>query len=190
MRRFALASAAAVAAVFAASPAVSGITVLGNSLGRSCYEAARDNNGSLSALLGCDAALDAGTMSAHDVVATFVNRGIVKINANRHRDAIADFDRAIALNPNEPESYLNKASAIVRMGGDTQQAIALFSEALQRDTRKPEFAYFGRAIAHEVSGDVTSAYRDYQRARQANPKWEDPQRELTRFRVVRASGSI
>jgi Tfp pilus assembly protein PilF len=75
------------------------------------------------------------------------------------------------------------------MQGDPRQAIALFDEALQRGTTKPELAYYSRAIANEVAGDAKAAYLDYRRAAQAAPKWSEPRQQLSRFTVAKASAS-
>lgn len=178
-----------VATAALAGPAGASVVVLGNSIGHSCYQAALDRNRSDLALKSCDDALESGQMSFHDIVATFVNRGIVKLHREDYRPALADFDHAIALDPAEPESYLNKGSALLRMGADPRQAIALFDEALERNTTRPELAYFSRAIAHEVSGDLQQAYNDYRRAQLAAPKWQEPGRELSRFQIKRVGGS-
>jgi tetratricopeptide (TPR) repeat protein len=180
---------AVILAGLAATPAVASIMVVGNTLGASCYQAARSQSGSDEALSICDRAFKEGEMNFHDTVATHVNRGIVNVYRKDYQSAVADFDRAIAMNPNEPESYLNKGSTLLRMGAGANQAIPLLNESLERNTRKPELAYFSRAIAHEISGDVQSAYADYKRAQELAPRWAQPSRELSRFQVRRASAS-
>lgn len=169
------------------SAANASIQVLGNSVGHGCYVSATMRNGSSNAIRDCDNALNSGLLTDEDTVATYVNRGIVKIYAGSYDSAIADFDRAIKLNPDEPESYLNKGSAILRMEGDPSQAITLFNEALARQTRRPELAYYARAVAHETSGNLGAAYRDYRRAQELAPRWEEPGRELSRFQVRRVN---
>lgn len=188
MRRICSFIGAAVVATLATGAAQAGVLVLGSSLGYHCYSQAKQESASAAALKSCDEALDAGTMSARDIVATHVNRGIIRLNREDHSGAIADFDQAIRLDPQEPESYLNKGSALLRMGRTSDEAIGLFDTALERQTRRPELAYFGRAIAHEVRGDIQSAYLDYRRASRAAPKWQDPREEMSRF-TVRRRGS-
>jgi tetratricopeptide (TPR) repeat protein len=189
MKTLALLTGATIAAGLLAAPAAAGVQVVGNSVGYACYQAAEHSDSSKPALESCDFALKSGLLSHRDTVATHVNRGIVRINREDYQDAIRDFDRAIALDPDQPESYLNKGSALLRMGADAKLAIPLMTEALERKTRRPELAYFGRAIAHEVSGDIQSAYHDYKRAQQAAPEWKDPAQELSRFQVRPATGS-
>ena len=53
--------------------------------------------------------------------------------AARSTLAIADFDRAIALDPNQPEAYLNKGAALIRLNNPTE-ALRLFTVALEHNT--------------------------------------------------------
>lgn len=179
----------ALSAGLISSAASAGVVVVGTSPARGCYESARAENGSPEALRGCNYAFDSGMLNFYETVATHVNRGIVRLFGGDTMGAIGDFDRAIALDPTEAESYLNKGAAYLKLERSAE-ARALFDEALQRRTKRPELAYFGRAIANETTGNIRAAYMDYQRAQAAAPKWEDPARELTRFQVRRTSGSF
>ncbi|HEY0447375.1 MAG TPA: tetratricopeptide repeat protein [Allosphingosinicella sp.] len=176
-------------ACLSSAPASAGVVVVGTSPARGCFESARAENGSEAALRGCNDAFASGMLSFYETVATHVNRGIVRLFGNDTSGAIADFDRAIALDPSEGESYLNKGAAYLKLERNAE-ARALFDEALQRRTKRPELAYFGRAIANETTGDIRAAYLDYQRAQAAAPRWQEPARELTRFQVRRAGGSL
>jgi tetratricopeptide (TPR) repeat protein len=122
-------------------------------------------------------------MSRHDQVATHVNRGILRLRRGLAEAAIADFDEAIQLDPQQPEAYLNKGAALIRLNNPSE-ALGLFTVALEHNTRRPEIAFFGRAIANETLGNIRQAYQDYRRASELSPTWQDPQTELARFRVV------
>lgn len=174
----------AVAALAATVPAAAGVVVLGSSSARLCYEAAESRGATTRKSLGrCDHALEHEALSRHDEVATYVNRGILKLRDNRIDEAIADFDAAIARDPNQAEAYLNKGVASLRRER-WAQAVPLFETALRKETIRPAIAHYGRAVAHEMSGDVRAAYRDYREASRLAPKWRDPQIELARFTVV------
>ena len=164
-------------------PAAAAVTVLGTSSARLCYEAAEARSPAASALEWCDRALGEEANNRHDRVATYVNRGILKLRSQRIDEAIADFDSAIALDAREPEAYLNKGMAFLHDPARAEEAIALFDEALARKTRRPALAYYGRAIAHEGQGRVKQAYRDYREASRLEPKWQEPKIELARFQV-------
>ena len=85
-----------------AFPAVAAVTVIGNSSARLCYEAAESEIFARSSLAYCNRALNEDALTAQDMVATHVNRGILLIRGCKVDQAIADFDRSIVLDRNEP----------------------------------------------------------------------------------------
>ena len=118
----------------------------------------------------CNTALSEEALSRHDTVATHVNRGILRLRRGQVEAAIADFDTAIEMDPNQPESYLNKGAALIRQN-NAADARQLFSIALERNTTRPAIAHFGRAIANEELGNVREAYHDYRRASELDPTY-------------------
>lgn len=168
----------------AASPSFAGVTVIGTSTARLCYEAAESTRSVSAAMLAnCNEALADVALTQRDLVATYVNRGILRLRMNQTDAAIADFDTAIAKDPGEAEAYLNKGMALLRSSEGGGQALTLFDTALAKRTRKPAIAYYGRAIAHEMTGNVRKAYFDYRQASQLAPEWTLPKDELVRFKV-------
>ena len=179
-RLFALAVLVAAASV----PASGAVTVIGSSAARLCYEAADSPlQPSLQDLRHCDQAFDEQSLPLYDTVATHVNRGIIRLRFNRTDEAMADFDRAIRLDPRQPEAYLNRGALLIRLN-DPDAALPMFSMALEHETSRPALAHYGRAIANEALGNVREAYFDYTRASELAPEWEEPRTELRRFRVV------
>jgi tetratricopeptide (TPR) repeat protein len=167
-----------------AAPAAAGIMVVGSSDARLCYEAADSPlNPSGTDIRRCDNALLNDTLSQYEIVATHVNRGILRLRRGTVDEAVADFDRAIALDPNQPEAYLNKGAALIQRQNPSE-ALRLFTVALDRHTSRPAIAHYGRAIANEQLGNVREAYNDYRAASELAPDWADPRTELTRFRVM------
>ena len=183
-RKLLLGAAAGIAACAIAAPASASVVVLGNSNARLCYEAA-DSPGTpeVRDIRNCDDALLHETMTTYDTVATHVNRGILRLRLGRVDEAINDFDRAIAMDANQPEAYLNKGAALLRRE-NAAEAQNLFTMALDRNTTRPAIAHYGRAIANETLGNISAAYRDYTAASQMAPNWREPRLELTRFRVI------
>jgi tetratricopeptide (TPR) repeat protein len=174
----------AVAVAAIAFPAAAAVTVLGSSSARLCYEAAEARSIPSSNSVGrCDEALATEPLTDYEIVATYVNRGILKLRRGQIDGAIEDFNFAIDRDPNEPEAYLNKGMATLRLPNGWEQAVPLFDTAIQRQTRRPAIAYYGRAVAHEMAGEVKAAYRDYRQASVIEPNWRDPQTELARFTV-------
>lgn len=175
-----------IAALLAASsiPAMAGIAVIGASSARLCYESAQSSARPTPRDIDrCDAAFDEAGISHHDLVATYVNRGILKLRRGQVTASIADFDTALSLDPNQPEAYLNKGAALIQQD-DARGALPLFAAALEHHTDRPALAHFGRAIANETLGNVAAAYRDYRMASELDPDWAEPRLELQRFRVA------
>lgn len=174
----------AAAAAAISVPATAGVTVIGSSSARLCYEEADSKRApSAGSLRICDRALNEEAMPREDIVATHVNRGIVRLRLNDVSGSLLDFDRAIALDPNEPEAYLNKGSALMRQN-HAEAALPLISLALEKQTRRPELAHFARGVAYEALGRIPEAYADFRQAAALAPQWEDARLELARFRVV------
>lgn len=162
------------------------VTVIGGSLARTCYEAARSPAKPSSAIRTCDDALGDGSLTRDDEVATYVNRGILRATNGDIAGAVGDYDSALALDAEEPEAWLNKGFVYLR-NGDARGAVPLFDAAVAKKTNEPAMAHYGRAVAHEELGNVRAAYADYVRARDLRPRWSPPQEELRRFKVGDAS---
>lgn len=180
VRKLVLAAVLAAVAV----PAAASVVVIGNSGARRCFEAADSPlSPQVADIRGCDTSIREEALSRDDLVATYVNRGILKLRRNMVTESIVDFDAAIAMNPAQGEAYLNKGAALIRLENPSE-ALRLFTVALERNTTRPEIAHYGRAVANEALGNTRAAYNDYRRAAELSPEWEEPRAELTRFRVV------
>jgi tetratricopeptide (TPR) repeat protein len=166
-----------------ATPAAASVTVIGGSAARQCYEAAESPLAPTPETFQlCDQAIDVEPLSAVDRVATFVNRGILRVRAGRTVEGLADFDEAIRRDPSVAEAWFNRGVALMRTAGP-ERALPAFEEAIARGTEPPALAYFGRAAAHEALGDLRAAYSDYRRASELDPGWDRPRTELARFSV-------
>jgi tetratricopeptide (TPR) repeat protein len=169
--------------VACAAPAAASIMVIGSSDARLCFEAADSRMlPQVRDIRHCDDALITG-LAGYETVATHVNRGILRLRRGLIDQAIADFDAAMALDPNQPESYLNKGAALIQRQ-NPGEAAQLFTVALEHNTQRPAVAHYGRAVANEALGNVREAYQDYQIASQLDPDWAAPRADLARFRVV------
>lgn len=173
----------AAAAALIPGAAFASSMVIGSGLARMCFEAADAERATPATLDICNRAINDEPLSFDDQVATYVNRGIIRARLNDWSGALSDYDRAIRLDPDQPEAYLNKGALVLKTQQDWRQARMLFEAAIQRRTKRPEFAYYGRAITNELAGDYASAMADYQKASELAPNWEEPKRELTRFSV-------
>lgn len=166
------------------APIGASVQTVGGSSAASCYHAAAARDMSDQAMNDCNSALERETLSQGDQVASFVNRGILRLIHNDFRNAEADFTRAMAIEPNQAEAFLNMAIAHYQQGR-VDTAASLFERSLALGTKYPAIAYFGRGLANEDRGNIEGAYADLRRASELNPGWKAPTEELKRFQVRR-----
>ena len=178
----ALVLAVGAAALTSALPASAGIMTIGGSYAEGCFKAAEQHSLTLESLNTCDRAFTEEALSSDDELATHVNRGILLMLRDDYRRAHSDFSKAMNMNPNRSEPYMNMAILQLR-NGKSAEAVSLFSKAIELGTEIPEVAYYGRALANEDVGNVKAAYADLQRAASLKPKWDAPARDLARYQV-------
>ena len=168
-------------AAYPTTPTGVSVVTIGNSLARSCYESAEARQATDVAIAECTQAL-AGPIVQSDQVATFVNRGVLKLVRADHAGAEADFDTALALQPDQPEAWLNKGISLYQRG-DSRGALSLLGRSIELHTARPAIAYYARGLANEDSGNIRAAYEDLRRAQALSPKWTAPKAELVRYQV-------
>jgi len=98
-----------------------------------------------------------------------VNRGIEKGKNGDLDGAIADFDRAIELNPKDDAPYYNRAQA-KRLKKDTAGAIADYTRAIELGSTNPA-AYNNRGNARAENNDRDGAIADYTRVIELKPDY-------------------
>jgi tetratricopeptide (TPR) repeat protein len=98
-----------------------------------------------------------------------VNRGIEKGKKGDLDGAIADFDRAIKLNPKDDAPYYNRAQA-KRLKKDAAGAIADYTRAIELGSTNPA-AYNNRGNARAENNDQDGAIADYTRAIELKPDY-------------------
>jgi tetratricopeptide (TPR) repeat protein len=139
------------------------------------------------ALANCAEALT-DKITAKDRVATLVNRGTIEAASGDIDSSLADYNAALALNPNMADTYIDRGSALMR-AGRYQDARADFDKALSLGPTNTYIAYFDRGMALEKSGNLTAAYADYKQAVALAPDYQPARVELSRFQTVaRTSG--
>ena len=97
------------------------------------------------------------------------NRGNAKFVLGLHRDAIADCDRAIHINPQFAKAYYNRGAAKRELGRH-EAAITDHNEAIRIN---PQYAaaYNDRGIAKDALGRHHEAIADYDQAIRINPQY-------------------
>jgi tetratricopeptide (TPR) repeat protein len=100
-----------------------------------------------------------------------LNRGKDLYAESKWDGAIAEFDKALAINKDLADAYFNRGNAYSRKG-DYDRAIADFTGAIRIDPNKIE-AYNNRGIAYARKGDYDRAIADYTGAIRIDPNDAD-----------------
>ena len=86
------------------------------------------------------------------------SRGAAYLKSNRPRDAIADFDRLVAMDPDNARAYHMRGLAYEK-AGNFDSALADLNRSIEFN---PEYgaAYYSRATLHTKMGDTDQAVAD------------------------------
>lgn len=181
-----LAGSAAFMALCAASSAQAAISVLGNTVASSCYQAAEFGSDTRSGIETCSYALNQETLSIRDKAATLINRGILRSRAGDAEGAVADYNSGLNSDANLGEGYVDRGAAYIVLR-DYDSAMKDINHGLEMGARKPHIAYYDRAIVDEAMGNVRGAYEDYKKAVELEPNFSLATEQLARFKVIRKS---
>src|ERR1700729_1837873 len=145
-------------AAFAASPA----SAQGNANATVC---AADDDSAFSPeqrIAACNALIKATRNAPKEVADALVNRGQAAWYANKMKQAFADLDRAIALDPNNARAFRERSNAY-RSAGKLDPALADASEAVRLDP-KDATAFDTRGNVFVDKGQYDRAIQDYDEA--------------------------
>jgi protein O-mannosyl-transferase len=109
------------------------------------------------------------------------NLGVLYLGLNNLAVAKSEFDKAIALNPNEVNSYLARGTVEFQTG-NINAAAADFSQAASRSPSPASFYWLGRA--EEAKGDFTHAKGAYQAALKMAPGMTEARTRLESLRTL------
>ncbi|AEM20745.1 TPR domain-containing protein [Brachyspira intermedia PWS/A] len=89
----------------------------------------------------------------------------------RYEEAIEDFNRAIKLDPNNSDAYLNRGISKSDLGND-KEAIEDFNRAIELEPDNSD-AYLNRGISKSDLGNDKEAIEDYNKSIELNPYNEE-----------------
>jgi len=115
----------------------------------------------------CTELLRSGRHSGQNLAIIHNNRGNGYLQMKRYSEAIADYRRAIDLNPLYPSPYYNRGNAYYSQRR-YNWAIEDYSVAIRLRPKYPS-AYGNRGLTHERLGKRAAAIRDFRAAIRQRP---------------------
>ena len=179
--------AVAAIALFAAAPSYAqSLMETGQPVREDCFRAAQgaqslSQRGLRVGIAACNAALT-GDLAQEARAGTLVNRGLLQAAAHNDEAAVADFNLALARDPNLTQAYMGRGLAMLR-AARYDDARADFTHAIDLRTADLHIAYFNRGEAQEAAGNLVAAYHDYRKAQELAPDFKPASLELARFQV-------
>ena len=156
----------------------------GGSYARNCYMAStltiQLNSASREDIQECDLAILHGRLTRKDLLATYVNRGILYGAMEDFQKALKDYRTAIELGPKTGEVFVNLGNLYL-LSKKYDVAIQQYTTAIELTLTKNHIAHFNRAMAYENNKELDNAAADYRRAIELSPEWALPQLRLERL---------
>ncbi len=121
-----------------------------------------DSSKATEKVAACTRLINSGRLRGKELASPYQDRAEGYRVLNKLDAALADFNRAIELDPQSPVPYVNR-SEVHRLKGDYDGVIADTSRAMGID---PMFtaAYAIRGMAYQEKGDLVRARADYNKA--------------------------
>ncbi len=160
------------------SAAAAQVVVLGESPAARCYDAAIAGRQDGVAINECRTALDRRQISRRDRAATYINMGILYLNAQRYDAAMRAFDDAEAMNLVPPGALaVNRSNAMIRTGRFTE-AVEQTDIAIAAAEENLADAWFNRAVALRFIGEREAAVQALEQALEVRPGWAQAENQL------------
>ena len=97
-------------------------------------------------------AAELDSKQAPNLIATLQQRGTAYTNEKKFPEAIADFNEALKMKPNDPGIYERRAYVEMKMN-DLDKALADYSEAIRLNPNEVRY-YLYRGYIYEKKGDI------------------------------------
>lgn len=120
----------------------------------------------------CQQALSKGRLGPEATAQVRANLGVGFFELGQYRDALAEYDRALAAAPGMIGAYINRARTHERLG-QLREAVNDYGEAIRRDPSAAD-AYLGRGALLLGHGDPARSIADFAQAIRLQPGWVAP----------------
>jgi TolB-like protein/class 3 adenylate cyclase len=109
------------------------------------------------------------TAMKHPAPLAYLVTSKIQIGSFEHEKAITTAERAIALDPNDVNSYLAMAHALI-YDGRPKEALGFINKAMRLDPHYPAYNLFVLGLAHFGLDDFKEAANSFERALSRNPE--------------------
>ena len=127
-------------------------------------------------IIACTQIIQRGGQSPTNMAMIYVNRGSAYGDKKDYDRAIADYSKAIQLNPRYADAYYSRGT-IYRYKGDLDRAIADYRLAIRANPNHVH-AYYGRGIAYSSKADYGGAIADFEQTLRLDPNYADTRYQL------------
>lgn len=114
------------------------------------------------AIAACTRAIESGQLSQASLAVTYMNRGVEWRHKGEDDRAMADYNQAIQLNPNDAMTYNDRGNVWVDKG-DFEHAMADYNQSIRLDPNYIK-AYSNRGVIRYEGGNWADAAADFARA--------------------------
>lgn len=123
--------------------------------------------------------IDSGRNTPDNLAVVYNQRGLAYRRSGKPDLAIADYNRAMKLAPNDADLFNNRGIAF-KAKGELQQALADYNRAIELNTKQAT-AYYNRSIVYEKLGRLVEAIADVKRFIKLKPDDPDGPARLERL---------
>jgi tetratricopeptide (TPR) repeat protein len=170
--------------LFLSAPAHALVTVVGSGLAHDCFVAAKAGVDPHGGIATCTEALEEEALDRHNRAGTYINRGVMEVMQGQLKDAMADYDTGLALEPGLGDGHVDRGAVLILLKR-YDEAIVEVNKGIDLGQSYEQFGYYNRAVAEFDLGRITESYYDFKKASEIAPDFLPAQEQLKNFVVTR-----
>ena len=160
------------------------IVTLGSGRAHDCFVHAKTGDQPRQGLAVCNVALAYDALDRKNRAGTYDKRGVVLNMLGRTEEARADFNKAIELDPNLGDAYVNLGAMLIKQGRH-EEALGQINKGIDLGMAFVHIGYYNRAVAEQILGRYKEAYYDYKKVLEIEPNFKLASERLKDFTVTR-----
>ena len=136
------------------APAHALVTVVGSGLAHDCFIAAKAGVDPRGGVATCTEALAEEALDRHNRAGTYINRGVMEVMLGQLKDAMADYDSGLALDPNIGDGHVDRGAALISLKR-YDEAMTEINKGIGLGQTYEHIGYYNRGVAEFYLGRVT-----------------------------------